>query len=139
MINWFRWRHWRARAKFWQRLAEKAEARAVKAEQQLTAELWRNIQRGDLFTSAAIMGQRGMWGVAPRSGPAEVTEPKKQAAPTADPYDLRGPDLMEFETFWKPDAEAAGIPINEAKRRFVNEVVLPRRMPLNDDPYGNSN
>src|SRR6266496_3844812 len=111
-----RWQRWRAKAKYWQRRAEKAEKHVHEAERQLKAELWRNIHRGDLFTSAAIMGGRGMWGVAPRSGPAE-TEKSKEAKPPVDPYDLRGADLMEFDTFWKADAEAAGVSIQEAKRK----------------------
>src|SRR5438128_11087844 len=104
----FRWQRWRANAKYWQQRTAKAEKQVYEAERQLKAELWRNIYRGDLFTSAAIMGTRGMFGVAPRSGPAETEKPK-ESKPPVDPYDLRGPDLMEFETFWKPDAEAAGV------------------------------
>jgi hypothetical protein len=79
-----------------------------------------------------------MWGLAPRSGPA-VSEVSKPVQQPVDPYNLSGADLMEFETFWKPDAEASGVSLHEAKRQFVQQVVIPRRMPLNDDPFGGAN
>lgn len=124
------------RARYWRRRALAAESAQREAEQQLNRELWRQINRADLYTSAAIMGTRGMWGIPPRSAPAELDKPKQQpvAAPV-DPYRLTGPDLMEFDTFWKPDAEAAGVPLQEAKRQFIEQVVIPRRMPLIDEPF----
>lgn len=129
--------HWRALVRYWHRRAQRAEAEVGALKRQLAAERWRNMQREDTFASAAVLGSRNMWGLAPRSGPAmQQPHAQPQQPATIDPYSLSGADLMEFETFWKPDAEAAGVPINEAKRRFIQEVVVPRRMPLNDDPFG---
>lgn len=113
----------------------RAESELARLRLAMEAERWRNYSREDTFASAAILGQRGMWGIAPRSGPALEERPKSAQPSPPDPYNLSGADLMEFETFWKPEAEAQGIPTQEAKRRFVNEVVVPRRMPLNDDPF----
>jgi len=131
----FRITHWVARARYWKRQAQTAKAEVARLQLSLLAETWRNRAREDTFASAAILGQRNMWGIAPRTGPAATEQPKPRPQPI-DPYQLSGPDLMEFDTFWKPDAEAAGISILQAKQKFINEVVLPRRMPLNDDPYG---
>jgi hypothetical protein len=77
-----------------------------------------------------------MWGIAPRTGPAVTEQPKPKPQPI-DPYQLGGADQLEFDTFWKPDAEAMNIPLHLAKQRFINEVVLPRRAPLQDDPFAN--
>ena len=126
-----RTRRWRLRA-----LAAERERDLLKL--QLSAERWRNQAREDTFASAAVLGSRNMWGLAPRSGPA-VSGMAKPAPQPPDPFNLSGADLLEFETYWKPDAEANGIAIHEAKRQFVQQVVIPRRMPLNDDPFGSPN
>lgn len=131
--------HWRALVRYWHRRAQRAEAEVGALKLQLSAERYRNMQREDTFASAAVLGSRNMWGLAPRSGPAVQAPARTESAAAIDPYSLSGADLLEFETFWKPDAEAANIPINEAKRRFIQEVVVPRRMPLNDDPFGGAN
>jgi hypothetical protein len=125
---------YRLRARRWRARALAAESERDTLKLQLAAERYRNMAREDTFASAAVLGSRGMWGVAPRSGPA-LGEQQRQPAPTPDPYNLSGADLMEFETFWKPDMPA-GMTELEAKRQFVRDVVVPRRMPLNDDPYG---
>lgn len=125
---------YRLRTRRWRLRALAAERERDLLRLQLSAERWRNQQREDTFASAAVLGSRNMWGLAPRVGPA-VSETTKPTSSSTDPYSLSGADLMEFETFWKPDAEAANIPLHEAKRRFMQEVVMPRRMPLNDDPY----
>lgn len=129
---------YRLRARRWRARALNAETELGRVRLQLVAETWRNRTREDTFASASILGARNMWGLAPRTGPA-ATEDKKPQAPPSDPYQLSGPDLMEFNTFWQPDAEAAGISLQEAKRQFVQQVVLPRRQPLNDDPYSQPN
>lgn len=126
---------WRAQVRYWHRRAAKAEAECGLLKLQLAAERWRNMSREDTFASAAVLGSRNMWGLAPRTGPA-LQESTKQPAQQPDPYNLSGPDLLEFDTYWKPDAEAGGVPLMEAKRQFIQQVVMPRRMPLNDDPYG---
>ena len=128
--------HWRARARYWRREAEAAKREVARLHLSLLAERYRNLHREDMFVSASIMGQRGMWGVAPRGGPAQQPEAKK-VTPPPDPYALSGADLMEFDLEWKPIAEAQGISLIEAKRKFIAEVVVPRRLPLNDEPFAN--
>lgn len=130
----FRIAHWAARARYWRKRVASLERDNARLRLELTAETWRNRSREDTFASAAVLGSRQMWGLAPRVGPAHV-EPKQRPQPV-DPYHLSGADQMEFDTFWKPDAEAAGIPLHQAKQRFIAEVVMPRRQPLNDDPFG---
>jgi hypothetical protein len=36
--------------------------------------------------------------------------------------------------YWKADAEAAGIPVSQARMKFLEELAQ-RRTPLNDEPY----
>jgi len=122
--------HWRARARYWRKQADLAKREVARLHLSLVAERYRNMQREDTFASAAFLGHRNMWGLAPRTGPAATEEVKK--AP-ALPYQWTGADLMEFETFWKPDAEAAGISLAEARRQFEQQVITPRRIPLNDE------
>jgi hypothetical protein len=131
----FRWRHWRARAKFWRH-------RALKAEASLEAEMWRNRAREDeLITVPQRMA--GLWGMPPRSEPAVVKQvnasPSRALTAPADPWDgLTGTEKWEFDMEWKQAAEAAGIPLAQAKQDFMNEIAM-RRQPLNDDPYGQTN
>ena len=125
-----------ARARYWRRRALRAEAQAKQQALELSAEMARNREREDTFVSATVMGTRGMYGVAPRTGPA--LKPVKQLpAPTTMDDGLTYADRLEFDLYWKPDAEAAGVDLATAKRKYMEEVVLPRRMPLNDDPYNN--
>jgi len=134
----FRILHWQARCRYWRRQAEAAKAEVGRLQLSLIAERCRNMQREDTFVSASILGQRGMWGIAPRSGPAlQPTEKPKAQHQPPDPYALSGADLMEFDLEWKPIAEAQGISLIEAKRKFIAEVVVPRRLPLNDEPFAN--
>lgn len=129
----FRWRHWRARARFWR-------VRALKAEASLEAERYRNLEREDTLVTVP-MRLGGLWGMPARDAPApikQVNTRTPQLTASTDPWDsLTGADKMEFDLEWKQAAEDAGIPMQEAKRRFLAEVVTPRRMPLNDDPFSN--
>ena len=134
----FRILHWQARCRYWRKQAEAAKREVARLQLSLLAERYRNLTREDMFVSASVMGARGMYGVAPRGGPALV-EPSQPKVPAVDPYQLSGADLMEFETFWKPDAEAAGISLVVAKQKFIQEVVIPRRAPLQDDPFSRAN
>jgi hypothetical protein len=128
---------YRLRTRRWRLRAQQAEAEVFRLRLQLAAERDRNMEREDTFASASIMGQRGMWGILPRSGPAGAE--KVQAKPASDPFGLTQIEQMEFDTYWKPDAEAAGIGLAQAKQQFFKEVVLPRRQPLNDDPFNRAN
>ena len=117
---------YRIKSRYWQR-------RALIAERELRAERYRNLAREDVFASAAVLGQRGMFGIAPRVGPAYQT-PQPRQQPPPDPMQLSGADLMEFEIEWKPFIPAH-ITEAQAKQKFINEVVIPRRQPLMDDPF----
>ena len=116
----------RAQLRYWRRRAWLAEAR-------LEAEFNRNRQREDSFVSAAIMGSRGMWGVAPRTGPA--LQPKQAIETKAIHPQLTGADQMEFDMYWLPDAKRANVSEAQALNEFMQELAK-RRTPLNDDPYG---
>ena len=96
------------------------------------------MQREDTFASAAVLGSRNMWGLAPRTGPA-LQETPKQPAPQPNPYALSGPDLLEYEVEWKPLAEAQGVPDTEARRQFALELERRRGNKLQDDPFGTTN
>ena len=131
----FRWRHWRARAKFWRH-------RALKAEASLEAEMWRNRAREDVLVDGHLRAA-GLWVMPARDAPApplkQVNARAPQSATPADPWEkLSGTEKWEFDMEWKSAAEAAGIPLAQAKQDFMNEIAL-RRQPLNDDPYGQSN
>lgn len=115
----------RAQVRYWRH-------RALRAESSLESERCRNQTREDFFVSASVMGTRGMFGVAPRTGPARqaASAPVIERAPLA----MTGADRLEFETLWLPDARAAGIDDNTALRDFMQEIAK-RRIPLNDEPY----
>lgn len=137
-LKFFRWRRWRARAKFYQQRNRELEAAIKVLGDGMEAEVWRNRAREDAFVSAAIMGSRGMFGVPPRTGPAlqRQTQPAQPFHP-ADPFEtiLTGADKLEFETMWWPDAQRAGVTLATARQQFLQEVVQ-RRQPLNDEPFG---
>ena len=134
MKRFFRILHWRARAKFWQRKYQTAFAEVRHLRAELNAEMNRNREREDTFVSASVMGSRGMYGVAPRSGPARQRMNQTAAVPaySADPWDgLSWADKQEFELYWVKDAEAAGKTRAQARQDFMNE--LASRKTLNDD------
>lgn len=130
-----------ARVRYWKHRALKAEARQfalvvehetelIKLREQMEAERWRNYSREDTFASAAMLGSRGMWGVAPRTGPASMQRPPslmEVAAPM-----MSGADRMEFEQFWLPDAERNGVTRQRAEKEFLEE--LAKRKALRDEP-----
>jgi hypothetical protein len=126
---------YRLRARRWRARALRAESERDVLKLQLSAERWRNQAREDTFASAAVLGSRNMWGLAPRTGPTQAEH--KQAAQQPVPPNWTGADLLEFETYWKSDAAAAGVSEMEAKRQFEQQVIIPRRMPLHDEPFSN--
>ncbi len=115
----------RAQVRYWR-------ARALKAEMRLEAERYRNLTREDFFVSASVMGQRGMFGVPPRTGPAAKKTITTQIQ--QQPLAMTGAERLEFETLWLPDARVAGVDDNTALRDFMQEIAK-RRVPLNDEPY----
>lgn len=122
--------YYRTRMRYWRR-------RALLAESELKAERWRNTAREDAFVSASIMGQRGMFGVAPRTGPAlQRQRPAQQPQPVTDPWttNLTAQEKFEFDNLWWPDAQSARVDYTTAKQQFYN-MVMQRRQPLNDDPF----
>lgn len=129
-----------ARVRYWKARALAAEARNVqlivdneteliRLREQMEAERWRNLSREDSFASAAVMGSRGMWGVPPRTGPAQTQRPPSvlEAVPA-----ITGADRMEFETEWLPYALRNNITQQQAERDFLQE--LAKRKALHDEP-----
>lgn len=135
-FNFFRWRRWYARAKYYQRQAAKLEAALKELREDLEAEIWRNRAREDSFVSAAVMGSRGMFGIPPRTGPALQRQTQAQLFHAPDPWNTltTGADKLEFDTQWWPHAEQAGVSLATARQEFL-EVVAQRRR-LNDEPFG---
>lgn len=124
---------YRLRARRWKARAIAAEEEVGRLKLQLSAETWRNRMREDTFASATVLGSRNMWGLAPRSGPAQIDQPRPAPVQPVDPYNFTGPDKLEFEVEYWPYAEANGLSRQQATQRFFQEVILPRRQPLNDD------
>lgn len=124
----FRWRHWRARAKFWR-------GRALKAEASLEAERYRNLEREDTLVTVP-MRMAGLWGIPARSGPAEpikqVNRPPLQIAALGT--DWTWADQQEYEMMWKPPDGSDASTVRQAMERFHNEVIVPRRA-FNDDNF----
>lgn len=105
--------------------------RAIKAEAREAAERWRNITREDVFVSAAVLGSRGMMGLAPRNGPAESPQPRTRLTAATNPWDsLTAIERMEFQTQWLPDAIASGVGEQAARARFMAD--LQQRKTFND-------
>lgn len=126
----FRWQYWRWRSRYWRQ-------RAIKAEKQLAAEMWRDRERSDIFATIS-MRAAGLFGMEARTGPAPINqrkvEVKQPAYPGTDQDGFTWADRQEFNLYWKPEAEAAGISLRDAEQKFLREVVIPRRSPLNDEP-----
>jgi hypothetical protein len=130
-----------ARVRYWKRRALNAETRCLdlierfaadKAalEAQANAEMWRNRMREDTLTSARGLGAKGMYGLAPRVGPASTQKPQsilQSAAPT-----MTAIDKMEFETEWLPYAVQNGFTRQQAEKDFLAELI--NRKALNDEP-----
>jgi len=132
MKRFFRWRFWYARSRYWRKKYRAAEARCLELEAQLNAELWRQVERGDMFTSAAIMGTRQMFGVAPRLGPAQVKRDAPQPQMSHDPLvGLTGIERMEYQTYWWPDAQRAGVSEAAALNSF--RIELASRKSIRDE------
>lgn len=125
----FRWQFWRWRYHYWRR-------RAVNAERKLEAETLRNREREDTLVTVP-MRLGGLWGMPARGEPAQIKQ--VNAAPRltqpTDPWDgLSWADKQEYEMFWKQDAQAAGVPEQQARQQFLMEL-QNRRTPINDDPF----
>lgn len=100
--------------------------------------MWRDRERSDIFATIS-MRAAGLFGMEARSGPA-VSQPKRAPVtpasfPGTDQDGFTWADKQEFMMHWKPAAEAAGVSEQDAKQRFLQEVVIPRRSPLNDEPF----
>lgn len=125
-----RWFKLRARIRYWSRRALKAERQLSELRDHLAIEVDRNRMREDTFVSASIMGQRGMYGVAPRQAPPL----KRVAAVPVDEWStLRYADKQEFEMVWRPEAERAGVSLPQARADFLRE--LEKRPTLTDDGF----
>lgn len=103
--------------------------RALRAEEKLEAEFLRNRSREDIFVSAAILGGRGMVGIAPRSGPAQLPGVTR-ITQTANPWDsLTWHEKAEFETEWLAPALAQGISRQKAENDFLTELLRRKQHP----------
>ena len=123
-----------ARVRFYRLKAEKLERTVTMLRRELNAEMERNRNREDVFVSASVLGQRGMYGIPPRSGPALQASPTPTTAPF-DPWSkFSVVEDMEFRTQWLPLAEQSGRSETQARQDFMAE--LAKRRQLNDDPYG---
>lgn len=129
-----RLRYWKRRALALERerdglIAQFATDKA-ELERQVKAEFYRNLSREDMFVSATVMGSRNMFGVPPRIGPAQTQRPQTLME-TAKPI-ISGPDLMEFEQYWLPDALRNNVTRQQAEQDFLRE--LAQRKALRDEP-----
>ena len=133
MKHFFRILHWRARARYWRKKFEQAEAQIAELSARADAEMWRNREREDTFVSAAILGGRGMFGIAPRTGPAAKPQPKVPSLPT-EPWQALTPiQRMEFETQYLPDALRNNVPEHVARAKFLSDMA--QRGSFNDEPF----
>lgn len=129
------------RVRYWKRRALVAEQKCLdlatgfaadtkEMQEQMDAEMYRNRMREDTLTSARGLGAKGMYGLAPRVGPALTQKPQsllEAAAPS-----MTAIDKMEFETEWLPYAIQNGFTRQQAERDFLKE--LTNRKALNDEP-----
>lgn len=122
------------RIRYWRLRALGAEAELEQVKLQAEAERWRNIGREDCFVSAAIMGSRGMWGVPPRTAPAEAQrQPQQQSAALLDPFGaLPFFQKAEFEAEWWPIAQTLGKSRQQAQNDYLMD--LAKRKSFNDEP-----
>jgi len=128
----FRILHWRARSRFYRAKCERLERTVAMLRRELNAEMERNRNREDVFVSATVMGGRGMYGVAPRSGPALQRQAAIEA-PTDPWQQLPWADKAEFQTEWWPLAQQSGRSEMQAREDFMAE--LANRRQLNDEPF----
>ncbi len=131
-----RWLRYRARIRYWKSRAEASEQRVLDLQASLDAERWRNMEREDTMVSASVMGQRGMWGVPPRLGPAYQTQQVSHIPPQPQTWDshLSGIEKMEWQTIFLPDALQNGVSIQKAQQDFAR-IVSQRRQPMNDEGF----
>ena len=124
-----------ARVRFYRLKAEKLERTVTMLRRELNAECARNREREDVFVSASVLGQRGMYGIPPRSGPALQAAPTPQPSIATDPWNnLAWADKAEFQTQWWPLAQESGRSEMQARQDFMAE--LANRRQLNDEPFG---
>lgn len=120
-----------ARLRYWHRRALRVEAELAQVQAQAQAEMWRNRYREDMMAAAAVFGSRGMVGIQPRNGPAEMPRPLLAEAP--DPWKAVTPiERMEFQTQWVPAGLQQGLTMDQMQRDFLKE--LAGRKQFNDEP-----
>ena len=121
-----------ARLRYWRLRALEAERELIEVKADAKAEYYRNMMREDTFVSATVMGGRSMWGIPPRSGPAEVQQPSRLAA-APDPWAaLTGVEKMEFQTQWLPLGLDKGYSMQRIQQDFLRE--LADRKSFRDEP-----
>ncbi len=125
--------HWRARARYWHRRAEKLGHTVDLLRRELNAECQRNRTREDAFASASMFGRLGMYGIPAREGSALPPKPQPMATPT-DPWAMVPEyEKMEFDCEWWPLAQQNNRSLIQARQDFM--VELANRKQLNDEPF----
>lgn len=117
---------WRMKSRYWR-------LRALKAEAQLEAEVWRNRAREDELITIP-MRALGMFGMSARTGPAAIRHEPPALLKSADPWQsLTMLEQLEYESAYLPDALANRVSPHDAKRDFLAEIArrkIPGEFPM---------
>lgn len=120
------------RLRYWRLRVIRLEYELMEVKAAAKAERYRNLMREDTFVSAAVLGGRGMIGLSPRSGPAEVAQPRRLVE-AADPWAvLTGIEKMEFQTEWVQLGLDKGYSMQRIQQDFLQE--LANRKAFSDEP-----
>lgn len=121
-----------AKVRYWRQRTIRLERELAETKAAAKAEYYRNMMREDTFVSAAVLGGRGMIGMSPRNGPAEIPQPPRIVT-ASDPWNaISGSDLMEFNTQWLPLGLEKGLTVGQIRQDFLRE--LGNRKAFNDEP-----
>lgn len=123
-----------ARLRYWRLRALRVEAELAQVKAEAKAEAYRNLYREDMFVSAAVMGSRGMVGIQPRNGPAEIPQPRPLLTEAPDPWKaVTGVEQMEFHGQWVPLGLQRGLTMQQMQQDFLRELTA-RKQKFSDEP-----